>query len=110
MIPLGRFTFSASVSRFLVGATIGNIVNRPSGIIYLAKTNTISAGFQTTTIETGSTTANAAIVVADCNGNAGVHSFIYLGQVNSISADTIVVGRQKADGDLRFNPTLVNVA
>ena len=41
-------TFNATVGRFLIGANIGNIVNRPSGIIYLARTNTISAGFQTT--------------------------------------------------------------
>ena len=44
------------------------------GIVYLAKTNTISAGFQTTTIENGTTTANAAIVAADCNGNPGARS------------------------------------
>jgi len=81
--------FNTAVSRFLVGATIGNTVNRPSGIVYLAKTNSITAGFQTTTITNGSTTANAGLVVADCNQNNGSASFIYLGQVNTISADTI---------------------
>jgi autotransporter-associated beta strand protein len=103
-------TFDATVSRFLVGATIGNVVNRPSGVLYLAKTNTIKAGFQTTTIEAGTTTANAAIVAADCNGNAGSPSFIYLGLANSISADTIGIGRQKASAHLIFNPIYANIA
>ena len=103
-------TFNASVSRFLVGATINNVVNRPSGIVYLAKTNTIAAGFQTTTITNGTTTANAGIVVADCNQNAGSRSFLYLGQVNNIFADTIGIGRQKAGATLAFNSTYANIA
>src|SRR5439155_13006377 len=77
---------------------------------YLAKTNSISAGFQTTTSETGTATANAGVVVADCNGNAGPASFLWLGRVNTISADTIVIGRQKATGHLQFNSIYANVA
>jgi autotransporter-associated beta strand protein len=102
--------FSASISRLLVGATIGNVVNRPSGVVYLAKTNTISAAFQTTTSEAGTTTANSGIVIADCNQNAGSASFLYLGLVNAISADTISIGRQKAPGHLLFNPLYANIA
>jgi autotransporter-associated beta strand protein len=102
--------FSANVSRALVGSTINNVVNRPSGVVYLAKTNTITAGFQTTTTEAGTTTANAGIVVGDCNGNAGSPSFLYLGQNNTISTDTLGIGRQKAAGHLLFNPLYVNVA
>jgi fibronectin-binding autotransporter adhesin len=102
--------FSANVSRFLVGATVGNSVNRPSGIVYLARTNTITAGFQTTTSEAGTTTANAGIVVGDANSNAGSPSFTYLGQANTISADIIAIGRQKANGNLLFNPIYANTA
>src|SRR5204863_4036117 len=51
-----------------------------------------------------------AVVVGDCNGNAGSHSFLYLGQVNNISADTVAVARQKTDADLRFNPAYANIA
>jgi autotransporter-associated beta strand protein len=102
--------FTANVGRLLVGATIGNVVNRPSGIVYLAKTNVIEAGFQTTTSQSGTTTANAGIVVADCNQNAGSLSFVYLGQVNTISADTFAIGRQKAGGQLLFNPIYANIA
>ena len=103
-------TFSATVSRFLVGSSIGNVVNRPSGALYLAKTNTINAGFQTTTSEAGTGTANGALIVGDCNGNAGSQSFLYLGQVNTISADTLLIARQKTAADIRFNPNLRNIA
>ena len=106
----GLDTFNASVGRLAIGASLNNVVNRPSGILYLAKTNIINAAFQTTTIDSGTATANAGIVVADCNGNAGSTSFLYLGQVNSISADTIGIGRQKAAGNLLFNSIYANTA
>jgi autotransporter-associated beta strand protein len=104
-------TFNATLSRLTVGASaINNAVNRPSGILYLAKTNSIKTGFQTTTSEAGTTTGNSGIVVGDCNGNAGSASFIYLGQVNTISADTIGIGRQKVTSTILFNPLYANVA
>jgi autotransporter-associated beta strand protein len=103
--------FSATVSRLTVGASaVNNLVNRPSGILYLAKTNAIKTGFQTTTSEAGTTTGNSGIVIGDCNGNAGSASFIYLGQVNTISADTIGIGRQKVNSTILFNPIYANVA
>jgi len=102
--------FTATLSRLAVGGcTVNNQVNRPSGILYLARTNSISAGFQTTTIHTGTTTGNAGIILADCNGNAGSPSFIYLGQVNAISADTISIARQKTTATMLFNPIYANV-
>src|ERR1019366_1168173 len=102
--------FSATISRLTVGAAINNAVNRPSGILYLAKTNTLTLGFQTTTSEAGTTTANSGLVVADCNQNNGSPSFIYLGHANAIAADTISIGRQKANGNLLFNPLYANIA
>jgi autotransporter-associated beta strand protein len=103
--------FNATISRLTVGASAANnAVNRPSGILYLAKTNSIKTGFQTTTSEAGTTTGNSGIVVGDCNGNAGSASFIYLGQVNTISADTIGIGRQKTTSTILFNPVYANVA
>jgi autotransporter-associated beta strand protein len=102
--------FSATVSRLALGASVGNAVNRPSGILYLAKTNTITAGFQTANVHAGTTTAGAAITVADGNQNAGSASTLYLGQVNTISADTIGIGRQKGTGHLQFNPAYANIA
>src|SRR6185503_15407882 len=103
--------FNATVNRLTVGASaINNVVNRPSGVLYLARTNRITAGFQTTTMHAGTTTGNSAIDVADCNGNAGSASSLWLGQVNTITADTIGIGRQKATGNLRFNTIYANIA
>jgi hypothetical protein len=103
--------FSATVSRLTVGASaVNNAVNRPSGILYLAKTNAITVGFQTTTLEAGTTTGNAGIVVADCNQNNGLASYLYLGQVNTLTADTIAIARQKTFATLAFNPLYANVA
>jgi autotransporter-associated beta strand protein len=103
-------SFNMTGSRLLVGATINNVVNRPSGILYLAKTNNVTVEFQTTSTDSGTTTANGGIVVADCNANAGTASSVYLGLVNNITADTIGIGRQKATGNLLFNPIYANVA
>src|ERR1041385_5390828 len=103
--------FTANVNRLTVGASaINNAVNRPGGILYLAKTNTINAAFQTTTSEAGTTTGNSGIIVGDCNGNAGPNSFLYLGQVNTITADTIGVARQKTTASILFNPIYANTA
>ena len=102
--------FSATISRLTVGASINNAVNRPSGILYLAKTNTLTLEFQTTTSEAGTTTANSGLVVADCNQNNGAPSYIYLGHANTINADSISIGRQKAGGNLLFNPIYANTA
>ena len=103
--------FTANISRLTVGAcAVNNAVNRPAGILYLAKTNTITCSFQATSIETGTTTGNSGIVVGDANQNAGPTSTIYLGQVNIISADSIGIARQKSIADILFNPIYINVA
>ncbi len=103
-------TFSSTNSRLAVGAAINNAVNRVSGILYLARTNMIAAAFQTTTQDAGTTGANGAIVVGDANSNAGSASSLYLGLVNTINADTIGIGRQKATGHFLFNPIYANIA
>jgi hypothetical protein len=104
-------SFTANISRLAIGAAaVNNAVNRPSGILYLAKTNAITTGFQTTTVEAGTTTGNAGIVIGDCNQNAGPASAIHLGIANTITADTIGVARQKTTGTLKFNSIYANVA
>jgi hypothetical protein len=105
-------TFNATVSQFLVGAAYASYVNqnRPGAILYLAATNTITAGYQTTTEETSTTdAADGAIVVGDSASNGGIADYLYLGQNNTISADTICVGMQKcANCLIQFNPIFAN--
>jgi len=103
--------FTATINQLVVGATVGNVVNRPSGILYLAKTNTIIAGFTTTNdVEAGSTTATTAIIVGDCNQNQGPTNVVYLGRANTFSADTIAIARQKDSSSMLFNTNYANIA
>jgi hypothetical protein len=105
-------TFNATVSQFMVGAAYANYLsqNVPGGILYLAATNTITAGYQTTTEESSTTDASdGAIVVGDSADNGGLADYLYLGQNNTIIADTICVGMQKCTHSLiQFNPVFSN--
>jgi len=102
--------FNCTISQFAVGASVSNTINYASGVVYLAGTNNIMAGYQTTTTDSSDTLGNAAITVGDCLFNAGLPCYLYLGQLNTLTADTIVVGRQKTSGYLQFNPNLLNGA
>lgn len=102
--------FRASISRLAIGASVNNTVDRVSGIVYLARTNNVAAGFSTTSTDSGSTTANGGIVVGDANSNAGSQSQLWLGEVNNITADSIGIGRQKAGATLKFDSIYANVA
>lgn len=102
--------FTATASRLLVGASAGNTVNRPSGVLYLARTNAITAEYQSATIDSGSTAADSALVVGDCVSNAGSTSAMNLGQVNMFTLDSIGIGRQKSSATLNFNSIYANVA
>ncbi|HEX4264527.1 MAG TPA: hypothetical protein VH597_09325 [Verrucomicrobiae bacterium] len=104
--------FTANISKMGIGAcTTDNQVNRPSGNIYLARTNVISCSYTTTnSVEAGSATGNSGIIIGDCNQNQGQTSLFYLGQANTISADSIGIARQKSSGTMQFNPIYTNGA
>jgi len=103
-------TLNVAVSRFMVGAAFTNstTISHPGGILYLAETNTITAGYQTSAIDTsGTTTGVGAVIVGDSTAqNGSPTTCLYLGQSNYISADTICVARQKTPGSIAFNPNL----
>jgi autotransporter-associated beta strand protein len=92
----GVGTFNATLSQVLVG--FAGPVNRASGTLYLAKTNTITA------------TGTPGIGGGDNSSNSGGQSLIYLGQTNALFADSITIARQKATATLKFRPGLVNPA
>ena len=81
--------------RVLVGVVA--LVPRATGTLYLGKTNTIYVFG-----------ATPQICVGDNSGNGGGTDYLYLGQTNAIYADTITVGREKADGMLAFNSRFAN--
>lgn len=91
----GLDTFTATIGHLLVGqANAGASVNRPSGILLLAKTNTITANG----------TNAPQVMIQDGASNSGNPSTMSLGQVNNIFADNLRLGGQKGTGTVNFNP------
>ena len=104
-------TFNATVSRFMVAVAFTNTttISHPGGILYLAATNSITAGYQTSAIDTsGTATGVGALIVGDSTAQNGAAGILYLGQSNYIAADTICVARQKNPGRIQFNPAFPN--
>jgi hypothetical protein len=103
----GLGTFDATISRMLVGAgssSVGISEQRESGVVYLARTNIITATLAVNSTETSDTSASAASLdVGDNNGNFGPQCYLYLGQTNAIFADGICIGRQKQSASMLFN-------
>ena len=92
----GLANFNAVIGRLLIGGDGGSSgnMNRPSGTIYLAGTNTIRVNG-----------AAPAIDVGDAPSNGGTEAF-YLGSTNAIFADSMTVARQKCTATLMFNPSM----
>jgi hypothetical protein len=94
----GLDTFTATIARVEIG-TLGSFA-RPSGTLYLAKTNFITASGTSPAILMGGGGAGS--------GNGGNGSFFYLGQSNAIFANGISVATAKQVGcSMLFNPAVV---
>jgi fibronectin-binding autotransporter adhesin len=108
----GLGTFNASISQFYAGVDNnqhGSSIRRTSGIVYLARTNNITATVDVSGSETSDESGSAeAIDIGDNYGNNGPESYLYLGLVNNINGDAIAVGRQKQTGEMVFNPAFNN--
>src|ERR1022692_565066 len=90
----GLNSLTANIGRLLVGqANAGATVNRPSGTLILAATNTITCSG-----------ASPQVMVEDggSNANGGTVSLLTLGQVNFLNADTWRLGGQKGNGNVNF--------
>jgi fibronectin-binding autotransporter adhesin len=96
----GLDTFNATVGRLLVGqANAGAGVNRPSGTLYLAKTNTLTLS---------GTAPQVMVQDSGSNANGGLTSVLRLGQVNFFYADQFRLGGQKGNGNVLFNAAFSN--
>ena len=95
----GLDNFSANIARLELGALGANA--RPSGILYLAKTNLITASGASPAIILGGQGGTAG-------GNGGNGSYLYLGQTNAIFANGISVATVKQGGcSMLFNPSVI---
>jgi len=91
----GLDSLTATVGRLLVGqANAGAAVNRPSGTLILAATNTITLRG-----------ASPQVMVQDSgsNANGGTASVLAFGKLNFLYADTMRLGGQKGNGNVNFN-------
>lgn len=91
----GLDNLNATMGRMLVG--VEGSLPRPAGTLYLAKTNVITV--------VGSAPAIAIGGNGGGNHNSGNSSYVLLGQMNTINADSITVGRVKQTGNssITFN-------
>ena len=97
----GLDRFSATVARVIAGADIS--IKGASGVIKLAKTNTVTAtaGSTAPQIDVGDNT--------QASGSPAIASQLLLGQTNGFFVDSIAIGRGKTDlngGLLAFNTGL----
>ena len=91
----GLGSLTANVGRLLVGQAIaGATINRPSGTLILAATNTITL-----------TGASPQVMVQDSgsNANGSLESILTFGQVNFLNGDTLRLGGQKGSSRINFN-------
>lgn len=88
-------SFSCVVSKVLVGHNFTQIDHawRPTGELFLAQANSITAG---------------VISVADAYQNAGAACFIHLGSANTLNTDKVRIGMHKCVGTIDFAPGLAN--
>lgn len=93
----GLDTFTANVTRLMLG--VGN--TRYSGVLYLARTNTITLSG-----------ASPQLDIGDNSGNNGGGSLLYLGLTNVINVDSVAMGLKKqnsGNSGIRFNPAFTSL-
>ncbi len=92
---MGLNSFTCVVSNVLVGHnfTQPDFAWRPTGELFLAKTNSITTGF---------------ISVSDAYQNAGGNCYIHLGSANTLNTDKIRIGMHKCVGIIDITPGVVN--
>lgn len=93
-------TFNATVSAFEVGA-LATTANSPSGIVYLAQTNTITATGGSSN-ETGQS-ETLSLLVGENGKNATTQCYLYLGQKTALNVNSVGIGIAKQSGTLQFN-------
>jgi len=113
----GLDNFTANIFAIGIGSVHfkNAVAQRNSGILFLARTNNLTLNL-TNTLANYSTLAamTNAIEMAyvGAGNNATALSFIYLGQTNSIFADSLGIGKSKASAGsaatLQFNPAFAS--
>ena len=111
----GLGTFTANVNRIAIGSSSllissGALNSRLTGTLYLAKTNFISSAFALTLPAYLGAGANNSLEMGKNTGSPGGTCYLYLGQLNTITIDSLAVGREKSAAWLGFNPAFTNLS
>lgn len=101
----GLNTFVANLGRIRVGDGESEPMRRASGLLILAKTNTI-------TLTGINSDENVQLVVGnnDVNNNGSLITELQLGQQTTLNLEEMLVGGRKTIGRMRFNPDLTTPA
>lgn len=86
-------------------------ISRSGGILYLAKTNTLtltSAGYGNSDGSGSPYSGSPAMTIGHNKTGVNNGAQLYLGISNSISADYVTVGRGDANDAMKFNPAFTN--
>ncbi len=107
----GLDTFVMNDGQLLLGVEGGGVVKRASGILYLAKTNTItvtSAGYNDSSGSGSPNSGNPGLYLGHNGSVFGNGSQLYLGITNAIFMDYATIGRGDTNVLLAFNPAFLN--
>jgi hypothetical protein len=106
----GLDSFTMDGQQIRVGVEGGGSAKRASGILYLAKTNSLmllSAGYSDSTGSGSPASGNPALYFGHNTSVFGSGSQIYLGITNAIFADYATIGRGDTNALFAFNPAFV---
>jgi hypothetical protein len=106
----GLDTFAMTGTQIRIGVEGGGSFHHASGIIYLAKTNSLtltSAGYSDTTGSGSPSSGNPAFYIGHNASAFGSGSKLYLGINNSINLDYATIGRGDTNALVAFNPAFL---
>jgi hypothetical protein len=107
----GLDTFGINDSQLLLGVEGGGVVKRASGILYLARTSTItltSAGYSDSAGTGSPNSGNPGLYIGHNASTFGLGSQLYLGVTNALFLDYATIGRGDTNALLAFNPAFVS--
>jgi hypothetical protein len=107
----GLDTFAMNDSQLLIGVEGGGVVKRASGILYLARTNTItltSAGYSDSAGTGSPSSGNPGLYIGHNASTFGSGSQLYLGVTNALFLDYATIGRGDTNASLVLNPAFLS--
>jgi fibronectin-binding autotransporter adhesin len=114
----GLSSFNANVDQLLIAYSsangTGNNMNRPSGLMYLAQTNTITLNNTGAITASGSDlqnpgTMDGGLILGHAYNqtNGSPNTYLYFGQTNTINVQNVYIGARRETAFAQFNPAFI---